>query len=1210
MKQSVSCPKCHEEADVEVNSGELITCPACGALFPANQPDDPDGDDSDSVYRLQAAPEPPKPKAPSRPQPRPEGSASGLPGTPKKKKKKKKSGAPARRKKAADNQHVLIFSAGVAVVLLVVLGIVFWGSGGDDANDIGTETNQAAATHARGEFFGTGIESEPVVLDTPVENVSSGLVGEIIPSFKRAEPFDEAAAAQRLDKRKAVIAAKQEPESLPKPPSQNAGAHWKAQADPPPGAATEPLAADLKFEFVPGKGSTEPVLADLNGPFALVPAAYTSQPFNSVEVGKEKVNGRTEILYKIEETPQSPVPVIDLRTGQRAGEFDWRVPFWAAPALSPDGKFLIGPYYVPHSNHRGHLYKEYDKEQLNLLYLWTRDSSGLPRTLELPGIPSWYGFAGHETILILVETPARQLQIWDASSGTQRSAIDLPNAWRETSQYPDDRWKSQRPWRDPLAAVSPGGRFVAVAGGTSIAMISIAEEKVLGMLDVELRGREEDDFKGLSFSARGDRLLVAHRPEHKDFDWTRILLVDAADGRLLKTWDHKGRAYGPLFLDHEGTSCIHGGMTVTFNAPAWLVDFDRQRDGILLDAQRVVRWPAAGPALVIRAIPGQRQQTLLAVSHDDFQAELAVLTGDPVPNIEFDPEPDNVVQPAPPETWQPLPEIAAFADGKYDIVPGPPWLTSCSDETLAVLDERPIQVGREQNIYHYSIVASVRRVDRATGAPLGPPVVLREWRESSKTRPAKRMMVFGMSPDAERFVTRDPLAFDRVELWTSDGQPLFSFAPSATGDDVEWAGFSDNETLLVAGGGGLSAWKVGPGSCQCLYRTSGGSYTIPCLLTPGRKLLFVSRNHSVDVLDAATGKCLNRLGIKTDGHRVCDVAVSPDGRSAAILYVPFGAAERVLQHPVYGSKDGANAFSAVVALWDMQTGSVQQAQCGCDTIAFLTWIGNEHLCVGSKESVVFDMRSRAMALRIPNGVDGSVYLNKSCDGRIWRYRGAKMLTSDESLRDWSEERADDSRLVPIWLATTLTGEKTAAELPFFADDRDYVSLIETPIVLALDLADARSAEKNGQQILSELQARGFKIGPAGSVLSIRPHISSSQSTLQAHGKATPVPSVEYVWEIRDPQGQKVWSDTTVGNFDFQHSKYIQRGGTSTEYDFGRKGLQQAVVQEILANGAGLEKIPEIPQRVLSSGGELIPFPQTLNWTLQPLDAAGDPNAGQ
>jgi hypothetical protein len=108
---------------------------------------------------------------------------------------------------------------------------------------------------------------------------------------------------------------------------------WTARPDPPakPAEALAPYGADVKGEFV---------FASLDGPFLIHLASLYEG-----NVYRPKVPGRPD--SPIIDNPLPPQPVIDLRTGKKAGEFHYKAPTWRGGRLAPDGQTIVGPDTSP-----------------------------------------------------------------------------------------------------------------------------------------------------------------------------------------------------------------------------------------------------------------------------------------------------------------------------------------------------------------------------------------------------------------------------------------------------------------------------------------------------------------------------------------------------------------------------------------------------------------------------------------------------------------------------------------------------------------------------------------------------------------------------------------------------------------------------------------------------------------------------------------------
>ncbi len=1075
---------------------------------------------------------------------------------------------------------VACIGAGTLLVALIAFGI--WRYASRDVADA-----ESGAGGASGDFYGTRITSAPVVLDEPVSDafVDYNLaLAAGSPVLMPAETFDESKASQTA-KTAATDDAGIDP--TPKPGTGSEEPRWQAEVDPPPADAAYEIAAGLTIELTGINRQVRPTFADAHGPFALIPPNWKEDPY---QLNERRVSnsptGRTIEYVLSEVPPESQLPVVDLRTGQRVGEFDWHAPFSQLPALSPDGRHLVGPYHVPTDRLRGNLRDEAE-EALKSLYLWRRDSEHPSRELKVPGRVSWYGFASDATLLVLVETPARQLQIWDVDTAEQRAAVELPSTWRSPFEV-ESTAAIQRRFGYPLAAASPGGRYVAVAGGEEVTMIAIDEARILGTLEVPKL--METDWWGISFSPDGENLLLAIDHPEPMVRGVRVMVFGAADGRQRMQRDARAFSRGPIYQSPDGRSCLIMGAFPPTPATAAFIDFATVRSGGLENVDQIVRLPATGPVLVANIRAGETISKFVVLERALFQEKLASLHGNPYPAIDFDRGSQKVVTVTAPATWQPVPPSSSPEADKCDKLVGSPWLTSLGDQHLGMFLEHRVRRDRSGRLNLYDSTALVRRIDRATGLPVGKPLALRAWDDQGEGEIPVRLPFFGMSPDGERFVIRGHFVTSWLELRTSDGGRQFGFAPFEDGRAVDWAEFATNQVLLAAGGGEITAWEVGPSSCKALYRVTGEAYTAPFLLTPDRKLLWASRGHSLDVLDVASGECRQRLGIHTAGLHIADLALAPDGKHLAALYTSAEAAAD-LQRQHYVSTDHTKS-PMMLAVWDLATGTAHQFTDTVGEFAFVAWAGPEHVGLVRRQTHVFDLLTQTATLEY-SGRSGA--LAKSRDGRLWHNSGS--LKRGDGPSDWSNYVMDNPEQPdePIWRLVSLTTGPTAEEAPYFASDREAFSLRGTPIRVELDLGNRDAALKHGQKILGELQRRGLKIGGEGNILRISPQITSSGSTLTARsGKHEDVPQVNYVWRILDAKGRVVWTETTTGKFAGTKSKYKEWGPNQT-FNFGRTPMWEAIAREIMADGEGLLVPEQLPSTLLYSGGKFIPAPQKMAW---------------
>lgn len=196
------------------------------------------------------------------------------------------------------NPKVLIAGgAGVAVIVVVGLIFGFFGGrqGGPQAGNADTPSGSS------------------LVIDSVAE------VGKEPPVPSLFSAANTVNARTPRSRRKADAGPSQDPKTAAGP--------WSIPADPKPEDQVYRYADNLRIPIEKmhlKENQLEimgPVLADRGAPFAIFMPAWTETPYKVVS---ERVKGKP--THVVKETPQPPVPVIDLRTGETAGEFSWKSP--------------------------------------------------------------------------------------------------------------------------------------------------------------------------------------------------------------------------------------------------------------------------------------------------------------------------------------------------------------------------------------------------------------------------------------------------------------------------------------------------------------------------------------------------------------------------------------------------------------------------------------------------------------------------------------------------------------------------------------------------------------------------------------------------------------------------------------------------------------------------------------------------------------------
>ena len=142
------------------------------------------------------------------------------------------------------------------------------------------------------------------------------------------------------------------------------------------------------------------------------------------------------------------------------------------------------------------------KERQELLYIWKRDSSTKPQSFKPSGeTRCQMTFANNTDLLVLVETPTRQLEIWNTKNAKLSGVIPIEE---QLIHHPELGASFKEPLNvkwvplDFHLVVSPGGKYAAAMSAKGVVMISLVENKVLGTMPI--KAIDEKDY--LTFSGK------------------------------------------------------------------------------------------------------------------------------------------------------------------------------------------------------------------------------------------------------------------------------------------------------------------------------------------------------------------------------------------------------------------------------------------------------------------------------------------------------------------------------------------------------------------------------------------------------------------------------------------------------------------------------------------------------------------------------------
>lgn len=943
-------------------------------------------------------------------------------------------------------------------------------------------------------------------------------------------------------------------------PSSELGPVWKVDRDGPTPAYS--IKDDLEYFWPNLDSKVSPLLACLRGPFGLKPDV--------------KLTGSGK--WTIDTENPSPIDIIDLRTGESTGTFSHKIPIDRVSRLSPDGKVLVGPTTDG--------YRDVDRAKLRSLFVWNAgEDDSKVRFEHADGVRLWYGFVGRREIAVLtrttqfnknVQTVHDCVEFFNVETGALRTKLELPYECPPRMLSGIDRVHPSQPWMSDFVAVSPRGKYLAIVGPERLMLVDREGAVLKGTFSMpSLSG----NLATVRFSDDASRIVVMALGTYPWFAFTgchlHIFELDAEDGTCLAQREVLGptrerffssdsidlRCFdgNPQWVSKEaivmgGIGSRPGASQATFAKAI----FPESRVAIMLDSPELIRMLDTGPALVVKMdkVDSREKYRVMAQKRDSILGLASSKTnsfgdlGNPrllIPGLPSAVVADEAVNG---EKWVPMPVASdSLACNFKDLSDEPNWIFR----------------GSQKSGYLSQTARSLawQLINPETMDPIGPPLGLLTWDEGSLKNHSTGSMVFAISQSGEKLAFIDPMRNDSLYVVNVDGSRSALFRSHVKA--IDWCGFLDNDKILVGGEGSLSLCELRESKVHVSYTTDKRDYH--CFaMHPGHEYMAASRTGGIDIVENASGICLNRmmLGKETFAR---SLSFSPTGKYLAAV-----------------CKERADAYHPKeFYVWDMENGEQLRGECESSALA---WVGPDLLLVGGpKNSFLYDLKhgDSFLSFATPESVDqkNTLKVNElatSLQGGVWG------KTEDEG--GWK-------------LLSACRGSRQS-EVPFFASDRKFDELGNTPIAIEMYLRKYSVGKQHGLSIAKALQQKGYKIGKGGYTLKVKASEVAGEMRInfKKNGSLTSqlLPRAAYRWTLEDEKRKVIWSGKTFGDFDSKRSRYLV-GGTSqgSELNFGSEVMSEAVMSEILEQGNGLEIPKDLPERFMVGGGEVSVVPQKLQW---------------
>jgi hypothetical protein len=201
-------------------------------------------------------------------------------------------------------------------------------------------------------------------------------------------------------------------------------------------------------------------------------------------------NGQPMTYSPVKDKPKLGYNTLDLLNQKSLGQYNWKAPIDSWPALSPDGKKMVGmcPYSRWRLDSKMDIQHPPSDKCLSIFSLGKNEVDGW---IELADSPRWIGFVDSNVLAIYNREPDGLVQFWDVQTNKMLRSVPLPTAFRKG---PGDESAF-------LGTVSANGKYLALGTSHGIVLIESSSGSVLNMLAIPMV--DSHLYTGLNFSRDG-----------------------------------------------------------------------------------------------------------------------------------------------------------------------------------------------------------------------------------------------------------------------------------------------------------------------------------------------------------------------------------------------------------------------------------------------------------------------------------------------------------------------------------------------------------------------------------------------------------------------------------------------------------------------------------------------------------------------------------